>query len=68
MDILRKISLLIMLTYVAACGGGDTITQNAQIVQTTAGWSDRLRRTVGFATKRTTAAALARQSSRAGGQ
>ena len=37
MDIMRKISLLIMLTYVAACGGGggDTITQNAQIVQTT---------------------------------
>ena len=37
MDIMRKISLLIMLTYVAACGGGggDTLTQNAQIVQTT---------------------------------
>jgi hypothetical protein len=37
MDIMRKISLLIMLTYVAACGGGggETITQNAQIVQTT---------------------------------
>ena len=37
MDIMRKISLLIMLTYVAACGGGggDTITQNTQIVQTT---------------------------------
>ena len=37
MDIMRKISLLIMLTYVAACGGGgsDTIIQNAQIVQTT---------------------------------
>ena len=37
MDIMRKISLLIILTYVAACGGGggDTITQNAQIVQTT---------------------------------
>ena len=37
MDIMRKISLLIMLTYVAAYGGGggDTITQNAQIVQTT---------------------------------
>ena len=37
MDIMRKISLLIMLTYVAACGGGDgdTITQNPQIVQTT---------------------------------
>ena len=37
MDIMRKISLLIMLTYVAARGGGggDTITQNAQIVQTT---------------------------------
>ena len=37
MDIMRKISLLIMLTYVTACGGGgsDTITQNAQIVQTT---------------------------------
>ena len=37
MDIMRKISLLIMLTYVAACGGGggDTVTQNAQIVQTT---------------------------------
>ena len=36
MDIMRKISLLIMLTYVAACGGrgSDTITQNAQIVQT----------------------------------
>lgn len=36
MDIMRKISLLIMLTNVAACGsgGGDTITQNAQIVQT----------------------------------
>ena len=36
MDIMRKISLLIMLTYVAACGGGggDTITQNTQIVQT----------------------------------
>lgn len=37
MEIMRKISLLIMLTYVAACrgGGGETITQNAQIVQTT---------------------------------
>ena len=37
MDIMRNISLLIMLTYVAACGGGsgETITQNAQIVQTT---------------------------------
>ena len=36
MDIMRKISLLIMLTYVAACGGGggDTVTQNPQIVQT----------------------------------
>ena len=36
MDIMRKISLLILLTYVAACGGGggDTITQNTQIVQT----------------------------------
>ena len=34
---MRKISLLIMLTYVAACGGGggDPITQNTQIVQTT---------------------------------
>lgn len=33
---MRKISLLFMLTYVAACGGGggDTITQNPQIVQT----------------------------------
>ena len=31
-----------MLTYVAACGGGggDTITQNAQIVQTTAPSTD----------------------------
>ena len=37
MAIMRKISLLIMLNYVAACGGGggETITQNAQIVQTT---------------------------------
>ena len=37
MDIMRKISLLIMLTYVAACGGGggDNVTQNAQILQTT---------------------------------
>ena len=37
MDIMRKISLLIILTYVAACGGGggNTMTQNAQIVQTT---------------------------------
>ena len=36
MDIMRKISLLTMLTYVAACGGGggDTITQSPQIVQT----------------------------------
>ena len=36
MDIMRKNSPLIMLTYVTACGGGgsDTITQNAQIVQT----------------------------------
>lgn len=36
MDIMRKISLLIMLTYVAACGGGggETTTQNVQIVQT----------------------------------
>ena len=34
---MRKISLLIMLTYVAACGGGsgDSVTQNPQIVQTT---------------------------------
>jgi hypothetical protein len=34
---MRKISLLIMLTYVAACGGGggDNVTQNAQILQTT---------------------------------
>ena len=42
MDIMQKISLLIMLTYVAACGGGggDTITQNAQIVQTTAPSTD----------------------------
>jgi hypothetical protein len=33
---MRKISLLTMLTYVAACGGGggDTITQSPQIVQT----------------------------------
>jgi len=37
MDIMRKISLPIMLTYVAACGGGggDTVTRNAQIAQTT---------------------------------
>ncbi len=37
MAIMRKISLLIMLTYVAACGGGggDNVTQNAQILQTT---------------------------------
>ena len=30
MDIMRKISLLILLTYVAACGGGggDTITKH----------------------------------------
>ena len=36
MDIMRKNSLLIMLTYVTAYGGGgsDTITLNAQIVQT----------------------------------
>ena len=42
MDIMQKISLLIMLTYVAACGGGDgdSITQNAQIVQTTAQSTD----------------------------
>lgn len=42
MDIMQKISLLIMLTYVEACdgGGGDTITQNAQIVQTTAQSTD----------------------------
>ena len=34
---MRKIILLTMLTYVAACGGGggDAITQNAQIAQTT---------------------------------
>ena len=34
---MRKISLMIMLTYVAACGGGggDTITQNPKILQTT---------------------------------
>lgn len=34
---MRKISLPIMLTYVAACGGGggDTVTRNAQIAQTT---------------------------------
>ena len=39
---MQKISLLIMLTYVAACGGGDgdSITQNAQIVQTTAQSTD----------------------------
>ena len=37
MDIMRKISLLIMLTYVAACGGGggDNVIQNAQFAQTT---------------------------------
>lgn len=37
MDIMRKIILLIMLTYVAACGGrgGDNIARNAQIAQTT---------------------------------
>jgi len=37
MDIMRKLSLMILLTYVAACGGGggDTITQNPQILQTT---------------------------------
>ena len=37
MGIMRKIGLMIMLTCVAACGGGggDTITQNPQIVQTT---------------------------------
>jgi hypothetical protein len=42
MDIMQKIRLLIMLTYVAACGGGDgdSITQNAQIVQTTAQSTD----------------------------
>jgi len=40
---MRKISLLIMLTYVAACGGGggDTITQNAQIVQTNTQSTDK---------------------------
>ena len=34
---MRKISLLIVLIYVAACGGGggDTITQNPKILQTT---------------------------------
>ena len=37
MDRMRTISLMIMLTYVAACGGGggDNVTQNAQILQTT---------------------------------
>ena len=42
MDIMRKISLLIILTYVAACGGGggNTITQNVQIAQTTAKSTD----------------------------
>ena len=37
MDIMRKIILMIMLTYVAACGGGggDNVTQNVQIAQTT---------------------------------
>ena len=39
---MRKISLLIILTYVAACGGGggNTITQNVQIAQTTAQSTD----------------------------
>ena len=39
---MRKISLLIILTYVAACGGGggNTITQNVQIAQTTAKSTD----------------------------
>ena len=39
---MRKISLLIILTYVAACGGGggNTITHNVQIAQTTAQSTD----------------------------
>jgi hypothetical protein len=42
MDIMRKISLLIILTYVAACGGGggNTIRQNVQIAQTTTQLTD----------------------------